>query len=504
MKYLPKFLFKCSFLALLPFTAYGAGTYYTGNYQSPQVARYNQQYYSQTQRSRGVSAYNQARYGNSGYTATRSGTATGSQAQQSAQSASSTSRASSNNRAGFYLDAGLSRETSMWQFDMANAGSSLHYDNVDWTVFDANAKYIFEPGTVQVQIDAGFKYGMQSGDSTMIDDDITGGGYHIVEWQDEAGKYIADQYGHALSIGTSSGGDMLGFNVGVGLTDVFTWGRVKVTPSVGWRYLNYNLETEKNYGLAVDTLNTDGGCIEVNGEMQCDPVLVIYKLDGNGAIESQTLILRDNTEGGTGLIQLPADAGGQYVNNEGTYYYAQPGVSHSYDVTWSGPYLALDMLYEINQNNAVNARLELGLPAYTATGDQPYRYDWAHPKAVEDKAGVGSAFHFGMGANWSTAISDNVALSIGLTYDYYTVGDADATTYLNGAYYTAEYNSLLAQWEKEGLTESDMLDEKTGDPTALAIKKLEADCPGWVCKDEGEIESFYKSMGIRVGINARF
>ena len=91
-----------------------------------------------------------------------------------------------------------------------------------------------------------------------------------------------------------------------------------------------------------------------------------------------------------------------------------------------------------------------------------------------------------------------------MTYDYYTVGDADATTYLNGAYYEAEYNSLLKQWQDEGYEESDMLNEETGDPTALAIKELEADCPGWVCKDDGEIESFYKSMGIRVGINARF
>jgi hypothetical protein len=105
--------------------------------------------------------------------------------------------------------------------------------------------------------------------------------------------------------------------------------------------------------------------------------------------------------------------------------------------------LALDMLYDINQNNSVNAYLEVGLPSYTATGDQPYRFDWEHPKSVEDSSGVGSAFHLGLGANWTTALTDNVALSVGVTYDYYTVSDADAKTYLNGEYYNDIYNQMI-------------------------------------------------------------
>ena len=46
-----------------------------------------------------------------------------------------------------------------------------------------------------------------------------------------------------------------------------------------------------------------------------------------------------------------------------------------------------------------------------------------------------------------------------------------------------------------------MLDE---DVIAQNIVALKDECPGWVCTSNGEIESFYKSMGIRVGINAKF
>lgn len=162
------------------------------------------------------------------------------------------------------------------------------------------------------------------------------------------------------------------------------------------------------------------------------------------------------------------------------------------------------MLYDINQDNYVNAYVELGFPSYTATGDQPYRFDWAHPKSVEDKADMGGAMHLGLGANWSTMISDNVGLTVGVTYDYYSVSDADASTYLNESYYTGMYNSLLSDWIAAGGDEASMLDPTTGNATAIAIKQLEEECPGWVCTSAGEIESFYKSLGVRVGLNAKF
>ena len=506
-------------LMLVPFAANAAGTYYTGAYQSPQT-RYSTQTYAQRQtgynRSYTTPSYASTRYNTyntAGNVAAQNTAATTQQSGASAQASKKT---------GFWLDAGITHQMAQWQFEMAQSGSILSYDNIGWNVLDVSAGYAFGVGKTTMQIDAGLLYGMQWGESAMYDDDITNGGYFLTSWtgdvdgdgQKDSGTF--DQIGHAMSIGTSKGGNMLGFNVGFGLTDMFRIGNVRLTPSVGFRYLKYKLTTENNYGLAVDT----HACFEVNGEVQCDPAIVIIQPNGE-----QQIFWRDDIS-----QKIPPKdydiPSGSVISTEGTYYYQQPGESHSYETTWMGPYLALDMDYDINQNNAVNARVELGLPGYKSVGDQPYRFDWQHPKSVEDEAGMFGAFHFGLGANWTTAITDSVALSIGLTYDYYTVSGADAKTYLNMNYYDDLYNERLAVYEKAypsggnygghdytakeimlGIAAAenpDLSGVPKGDGTAMNIEYLREACPGGVCKTDGEIESFYKSLGIRVGISARF
>ena len=185
MKSVVNFLCKCSVVLLMPTIASAAGTYYTGTYQSPQT-RYAQQSYTQRARTasysqQGVSAYNRNQYANAGYTTQNS--RGGQMAKQTGQR-SGAPAATQTGRQGFTLGAGISRQTSMWQFEMKESDSILHYDNVDWNVLDVNAGYGFMAGNTPMQIKAGFKYGMQAGDSTMIDDDITNGGYFVTEWVD--------------------------------------------------------------------------------------------------------------------------------------------------------------------------------------------------------------------------------------------------------------------------------------------------------------------------------
>ena len=505
MKKISKLLLGCSSVLLMPGVVNAAGTYYTGNYQSPQT-RYAQSAYAQRARTngayaqRGMSAYSRNQYANAGYSTGRSGQQNNMAKGVQNQSAAAATRTS---RQGLYLGAGVSRQVAMWQFEMKQSDSVLHYDNIDWNVLDVNAGYIFNVGNTPMQINAEFKYGMQAGESTMVDDDVTNGGYFVTEFVDKNENIIGNQIGHALSIGTSTDGNMMEFNAGVGLTDFMKWGNLKITPSIGWRYLKYELETTKNNGLSIDTFDGDGGCFSVTGdEVQCDPLLIFEDSAGNRYLATRDDVNLDGNININDAIQVPG--GYDVVDVAGTFYYYQPGVSHSYEVEWSGPYFALDMLYDINQYNRVNAYLELGLPSYLATGDQPYRFDWAHPKSVEDKSGIGSAFHLGMGANWSTAITDAVALSVGVTYDYYTVSDADAKTYLNEDYYMGIYNDILDDWIANGGTEESMLNPDGGNAVAINIAELATDCPGWVCAADGEIESFYKSLGVRVGINAKF
>ena len=561
MKVLPRFLFNCSALVLMSAGAHAAGTYYTGNYQSPQRA-YAQQSYTQRARantsnysSQGMSAYARNQYANAGYTNSRIGATTQSQQPQ-------TRAATQTGARGFSLDAGLSKQVAMWEFEMNTAGSKLHYDNIDWLVFDAAGKYVFDVGNTTLQIGAGLQYGMQTGESSMIDDDISHGGYEYGVYAgvgEDKKPFEGYKIGHGLSTGVSKDGSMFGFNVGVGLTDFFKWGNLKITPSVGWRYLKYELETYNSKGMIVVNGDYDASCITLeDGSSQCWPLIKVFDtfddyyapeypgytyFDANGVEltidDSGKFVYPKDTQDPSmrGKEADPAYAvvrvgGWTYAEAEGSFYFDHPGVSHSYEVEWSGPYVGLDMQYDINQNNTVVANVEFGLPSYTATGDQPYRYDWQHPKSVQDKGGIGSGFHFGAGANWRTAITDSIALSIGVTYDYYTVSDVDATTYIDPVYGQDQYNAAFAIWKQAFLTDFTnpatgttewtdaqiqdyMLSGITLEDNIKSIKYDEAvvESPeyyavvkanNWEDKADSEIESFYKSLGVRIGINARF
>ena len=261
---------NCSLAALMPGIAAAAGTYYTGNYNSPQrnystsgyANRAKTTNYSQDTtytRTRTVSPNDNAYVGQpyNGYTRV-----VGSEQQTKTQTTKTSATGKNAQRGdGFWLGAGLSHEFANWNFEMKEAGSKLHYDNLRWNVLDINAGYRFG-GNTKMQIDAGFRYGMQFGDSPMIDDDVTNGGYLVTEWWDDANHngeydtgdtYIGQQIGHSLSIGNSTSGDMMGFNVGFGLTDFMKLGGARLTPSIGFRYLKYKLETKEDYGLTIDT-----------------------------------------------------------------------------------------------------------------------------------------------------------------------------------------------------------------------------------------------------------
>ena len=255
-----------------------------------------------------------------------------------------------------------------------------------------------------------------------------------------------------------------------------------------------------------------------NGETQCVPFLVFVSTDDEGAINAA--VVGDSPE--YGYIEVPNGVGldngttfnAEYVEAENTYFYHQNGTSHSYEVEWSGPYVALDMDYDISDRDAVNARLELGLPAYTSTADQPYRRDWQHPKSLEDKAGIGDAYHLGLGANWAHSLSNSVMLTLGLTFDYYHVSGADATTYLNPDYYKSTYyydeaieaNDAMLTYYGSNFSEwpDDAIDAYNYNLKNIIEPIEEIESAGWQDKTSNEIESLYKSMGIRIGIRAKF
>ncbi|MDW3024151.1 MAG: hypothetical protein R8N50_00465 [Alphaproteobacteria bacterium] len=549
MKFVASFLFNCSAFLLVAVATGGArGAYYQPAQQGYVQQGYAQQGYVQQPYAQRVLAntytnqgavYNQNQYANDRYANSRTGMVQTQQVQQRQQTSTKVQPANTaTQQSGLSLGIGVNKQVASWGFEMGVAGSKLHYDNVDWLVLDVAGKYGFNFGSLGVQLDAGLQYGMQTGETTMVDDDITNGGYlYGVHYYDDL---MGIKNGHAMSIGASKDGSMFGYNVGLGFADMFKIGALKVTPSVGWRYLKYKLETSNNKGAVVVNADYDGSCVTLeDGSVQCWPLIAAFDsvlnyaspvypgysyfdangnqledVDGDGYLDGDAYYV---------AIQLPS--GYDFVEAEGTFYFEQPDVSHSYEVEWAGPYVGLGMRYDINQYNWVDANFEFGLPAYTATGDQPYRIDWQHPKSIQDKGGIGSGIHFGMGADWRTMLTDSIALSVGVTYDYYKVSDADATTYLNPEYWEPEYDLLFDAWWTvlndefgysfsaadieyymlNGITATDGIVDASGNAVVLSPEYVaQVRANGWEDTTDGEVESFYKSLGIRIGINARF
>ena len=469
-------------LSCLPLIAGAAGTYYNGNlYQNPQrysmgVGNNDGGFYNNYGMGRG---YGQDMQGTNVRTTTTTTQTT---------KKTTVKKTESQKKNGFRLGVDLRHEFANWDFNMKNAGSKLHYDNLRWNIISGEGAYYFG-GSTPMQITVGARYGKQWGDSTMVDDDVSAGGMWEIQRTEVDGQLEDILIGApALSVGKSDGGTQFGFNAAFGFTDLFNMGRVKVTPSIGYRYLKYKVETKNNYGLMVQVLNSDSfvNCFTVsNGEIQCSPYVGF--VNGSGEVFSYAGFRED---GDVSVIDVAP--GASFLDLGDTYYYEQGGVSHSYEVEWAGPYLALDMEYIVNENNLVNAGIEFGLPIYDSKGDQPYRFDWAHPTSVEDKGDFGDAWHIGLNAVWSTAVSDNVMLSLGMTYDYYKVNDAVAKTYLNSTYYQTAldyYESILSPTDEV----LDAIDE---------LRDLKS--KGWTIESKNEIESVYKSMGIRFGLNVKF
>jgi len=492
MKKISSILFNIVALSVIPGIAGAAGTYYNGSgYQ--RYGNNNGGYYKNYSNSRGGYGQNYSK----GYRTTKKVTKKTTKSAQKKEE-------STDKKQGWYLGADLEHQFANWKFEMKNAGSLLHYDNLNWNVIHGDLAYYFG-NEIPMQIKAGASYGKQFGETKMIDDDISSGGMLVMSWTGENDQVVANQVGHALSTGTSKDGSQTGFYVSFGLPDFFKTSKVKLTPSVGFRYLKYELSTTKNYGLSIDTIESSDAhpyisCIYgYKGELQCDPFLLFYSSDGQVTITGR---VEDSNGEISDAIQIPTNIPGFVVSGVGTggtYYYEQSGTTHKYETSWMGPYLALDAEYAINKDNFVYGGIEIGLPIYKSTGDQPYRYDWNHPKSVEDSAGFGDAYHIGLNAGWSVAVGETTSLNLGFTYDYYSVSKANAKTFLNGDYYTELYDLYVNALENNVLTDYQrtMLEEEVANIEDYRASK-------WVLEDKGEIKSIYKSMGIRLGIDVKF
>lgn len=496
MNKLTRMMFGVSVMAMMPVIAGAAGTYYNGNlYQNPQ--RYG---------ASGGGYYN--KYG-AGRVAGQTQSMTVRNTTTRVTKKSSAKQAADNSKQGFQIGGALSHEFANWDLEMKDAGSKLRYDNLRWNVISGEAAYYFG-SSIPMQVKVGARYGNQFGETSMIDDDISNGAYDSID------VYNGTVSGYAMSVGGAKDGTQMGFNAAFGLTDFLKMGRVKLTPSIGYRYFKHELKTSDNSGLTMDVFNNY--CETFGDETQCYPFVglvpfydangnVIYAQDEDGNAIPAYLILSGGEYKWSDILSLiPGETNSVNVDLGDTYYYHQKGTSHKYKTVWQGPYIALDMEYAMNDYNVVNAGVEFGLPLYESKGDQPYRVDWAHPNSVEDKGGFGDAYHLGLNAIWSTAVSETVVLSLGMTYDWYKVNGADATTHINKSYYNGIVNELkedILYLQNNGGSEAQIAAYQ--DALANAQDTVNYyNSKGWKLKNGGEIDSVYSAMGIRLGVNIRF
>jgi hypothetical protein len=466
-------------MAMVPGFAGAAGTYFNGNvYQNSYKQYGNGGAYNAYTTGRGYGQYNTIVHPDNDKTTDKK-------------------TDSERKKQGFVFDVNAAHEFASWDFEMKEAGSQLHYDGLRWNVVGAEGAYYFDT-SVPVQIKMGARYGKQFGESTMVDDDISNGPY--------AYQYVLDDriVGYALSVGTSTGGTQMGFNAAFGLTDFFKVGKVKITPSIGYRYFKHEVITKNNSAMEMDILENSYNCSSDSSMTKCDFVGIgsfydvngdmIYVTDTDGSSVPSYFII---TSGDYDLTQFAIPADSVYLNVDfgDTRYYNLKGTSHKYETEWAGPYAALDIEYDINEKNFVTAGIEYGLPIYDSKGDQPYRTDWAHPTSVEDKGGFGDAYHLGLNGNWATRVSKSMYLTFGFTYDYYNVKGADAKTFYNAAEKQADLDELEAYEAVDGLTE-------VGKVILEDLRQLKAN--GWVAESKNEVDSVYKSMGIRIGLDVKF
>ena len=355
----------------------------------------------------------------------------------------------------------------------------MEYNNITWSVLDLGGGYRFNTGGTSLQINAGMMFGTQMGSSSMIDDDITNGGswmtYLVIPpGQPNAGDIIGEVFVDAISVGRTSGGSKFGYHLSISFPDNFQIGNARLVPEIGWRHTQYRLRTRNNVGMVMTVVEGDvSSCFPAHDgfdEVRCHPMILVANCDPRLPGCDPQLAIVDNLDNVDGWIVIG-----------GNYWFAQPGTSHDYRVEWAGPFIALGVEYEMNHNNSVDFRVELGFPGYRAVGAQPYRVDWRSRNPIEDNAGIGSAMHIGLAANWNTAISNSTNLSFGFTYDRFTVSDARATTRLNPGWFTTE----------NGFTQTE-------------INAILADCPNFVCVIDNEVNSSYRTMGARVGLTTRF
>ncbi|MDR0319738.1 MAG: hypothetical protein LBH81_03300 [Rickettsiales bacterium] len=352
---------------------------------------------------------------------------------------------------GLKVSAFAGYESADFGFEMKNTHSEINFNNINWIKFGADAAYMFDAGGTKIEVKGGFEVGTQGESGNVTDDDMSRGGIYIGEAYFETAPNVL--YGNGgvatgfsmtqlvMGVGEQGQGSSLGAFASIGLGNGLKIGdSVVIKPSVGYRYESFKLVGQNMMTMAVQAL------------------VARDQYDINAMYD-----VADNCPG-CQIVLFPGDGNAYFAGwVEGFDDYGEPffltlaeaayldGTTHEYNVSWSGPFIAADLEIKTAPHSAFTLRAELGLPAYTAEADQPYRSDWSHPVSIRDSAPIFGGMHYGLNMNYSAGVSDTMAVNLGWRWDYYTVDGADAETFYAGGGSSKMNSEVKARYKTSGI-----------------------------------------------------
>ena len=168
----------------------------------------------------------------------------------------------------------------------------------------------------------------------------------------------------------------------------------------------------------------------------------IYQEDYCYTAESGNMVCIESGDDGTPLLLAFGGVSSIFI---------QDGITHMYFVTWSGPFVGVNLERKLSEKEDLNLYLEYFKPKYKVWGNWPNRTDWMHDPSFNDEGGQGMGYSFDL--SYKYRLYNNLALTADINYEY--LKNENATTILyfaDGSVGVYPDAILLSRWKSYGLT----------------------------------------------------
>ncbi len=349
---------------------------------------------------------------------------------------------------GWALGADVGRRYADFTFE-TGVLSKLSWTNMIFNEIGVNLAKTFDLGDYPIQLKADYRHGTMADSGDSYDDDLR--------------TNPLDPYAslYTISVGKSEG-KTDSFRLAVGAKDIWNLGGWKLTPYIGYEIFQHDLKMKDhrypNQGVNIPALTQNGNYIFTDGDgtfysgteatdtypyqvcLSPEDLPIFTNFTGTTTTLNQTT-----------WVSTPPDyppwgvSADQCVVIGGDGEILVDGITHIYNTTWSGFFVALGLEKQFSINDKLSAYAQIGVPYYESDGIWPNRTDWQQDPSFTDKGSGG--FSYKLEAEYTYAFSPSLKLSIKVDTDYYRKGKTEGTLYAAG-YWDYTYDS-------DGIPETD-------------------------------------------------